>query len=70
MAWVRSSEDTPSRGVLKGTGGSLLAQGVAAFFVGDCEPLPDGICLRGFGGYVARMIVDVMTRPEIHDPQG
>jgi phosphoribosylformylglycinamidine synthase subunit PurS len=26
--------------------------------------------LFALGGYVARMIVDVMLKPEIHDPQG
>src|SRR5271170_4419787 len=31
---------------------------------------PDDICPDGPGGYVARMIVEVMLKPEIHDPQG
>src|SRR6202161_4548356 len=31
---------------------------------------PRGICPFVLGGYVARVIVDVMLKPEIHDPQG
>ena len=31
---------------------------------------PDDICPDRPGGYVARMIVEVMLKPEIHDPQG
>src|SRR6516165_9034152 len=31
---------------------------------------PDDICPDDPGGYVARMIVEVMLKPEIHDPQG
>ena len=30
----------------------------------------DDICPDDPGGYVARMIVEVMLKPEIHDPQG
>src|SRR6202007_205914 len=30
----------------------------------------DDICPVCLGGYVARVIVDVMLKPEIHDPQG
>src|SRR5580704_10303010 len=39
-----------------------------AFPVGRSSP--DDICPDGPGGYVARMIVEVMLKPEIHDPQG
>src|ERR1700678_3713645 len=31
---------------------------------------PEDICPVCPGGYVARVIVDVMLKPEIHDPQG
>jgi phosphoribosylformylglycinamidine synthase PurS subunit len=34
------------------------------------RPAPDDIALLTVGGYVARMIVEVMLKPEIHDPQG
>src|ERR1700734_3313754 len=34
------------------------------------RPAPDDIALLAVGGYVARMIVEVMLKPEIHDPQG
>ena len=32
--------------------------------------IPDDTWPDGLGGYVARMIVEVMLKPEIHDPQG
>jgi phosphoribosylformylglycinamidine synthase subunit PurS len=34
------------------------------------ESAPTLYALFALGGYVARVIVDVMLKPEIHDPQG
>ena len=49
--------------------GSLREQGAASFGV-TVSCYLEGITLDSPGGYVARMIVEVMLKPEIHDPQG